>query len=175
MKNTVKSRRVAILVAEGFDHAQLSPVKSALEDAGAHTKIASKNEGSLKSADGREVEMDKRYVTTGSMMFDAVFVPGGQRSAEALKSHGDALHFVNEAFRHCKPIAANGEGVDLLLAADLKGLSLAGQCAPGHLGVEQGVVTSRAPSDTNAFARKFIEAIAQQRHWHREMLEQVTA
>ena len=173
IKNTIKSRRVAILAADGFSAEELSAVKSALEGAGAKAAIVSKHLGVLRSASGQEVQVDKSYVTTGSIMFDAVFVPGGRQSVEALKTHGDAVHFVNEAFRHCKPIGATGEGADLLRAAQLKGVSLA-QSGAG-VAVERGVVIGRDPTSQREFADRFAEAIAQHRHWDREQKEQVPA
>ena len=49
-----------------------------------------------------------------SVMFDAVLVPGGAQRAEALSRNGDAVHFVLEAYKHCKAICTVGEGVELL-------------------------------------------------------------
>jgi len=62
---------------------------------------------------------DKTFLNSGSIMYDAVFVPGGARSIAALRGDGLALHFINEAFRHCKAIGAAAEGVDLLLASNI--------------------------------------------------------
>ena len=49
-----------------------------------------------------------------SVMFDAVLVPGGAASAQVLARNGDAVHFVLEAYKHCKTICVIGEGVQLL-------------------------------------------------------------
>jgi catalase len=105
-------------------------------------------------------------------MYDAVYVPGGRQSVDKLKMDGDALHFVNEAFRHCKPIAATGEGVELLQASAIKGVQVAEP--DGGLTVDQGVVTVRG-TDLEAFANEWLAAIAQHRFWMREKKEQVPA
>jgi len=174
VKDTIKSRRIAVLAADGVDAAALMRVKETLMAAGAHFKVVSRNQGMLKGADGKEVEVDKSYETTGSIMFDAVFVPGGKESVEALKKQGPAIHFINEAFLHCKPIGAIGEGIGLLEASDIKGVELAG---PGSTGVvsDKGIVTLRSPSDMEAYCRKFFEAIARHRHWDRKLTEEVPA
>lgn len=99
-------------------------------------------------------------------MFDAVFVPGGQESVTALAAQGDARHFINEAFKHCKPIAAAGEGVRLLTSSDLAGVALADGATSGIVS-EHGVVSSRNGADAGSLAQSFIEAIAAHRHWGR--------
>ena len=170
-KEGVTSRRVAILAAEGFDHDQLMQVKTVLENAGAHPKIVSKFKGMIESADGQAVEVDKNHVTTASVMYDAVFVPGGKKSVEAMKKQGEALHFINEAFKHAKAIGATGEGVELLEAATLSGVDLAaaGKRRSKAKGVTEsmGVVTTRSADDLAGFAERFTAAVAQHRHWER--------
>jgi catalase len=167
-KDTIYSRRIAILVSDGVEQSSLTGVKKALEEAGAHAEIISKNQGMLRGNDGgsEAMEIDKNFVTTGSIMYDAVFVPGGIKSVEAMKQQGDALHFITEAFKHCKTVAAYGEGVDLLSAAHLINVELAGQ---EHSGVvsDKGVVTARG-GDISAFAQEFIQTMTQHRHWERD-------
>src|SRR5690606_34366296 len=92
----VKTLKVAILVAEGYDHGALSETRKALEAAGARPVIVSRFLGTVKG-DGGEVEVDKSYVTTASVLFDVLFVPGG-RHVEELRRQGDAIHYVNEMF-----------------------------------------------------------------------------
>jgi catalase len=176
VKDTIKSRRVAFLAADGFDHTSLAKVKRALEKSGAQVEVVSKFLGTLKSARGEEIQVDKSYITTGSIMYDAVFIPAGSGSAETLKMQGDALQFVNEAFKHCKPIAALGEGVELLEAAHVMEVALAGREASDRLVLDKGVVTLYDGKDLDSFNRAFEEAIAQHRHWEREgMKERVPA
>ena len=175
IKNTIKSRRVAIIAADGFNGAAVETVKEALEKEGAQVKIVSKYLGTIKSAEGNEVEVDKTFLTGPSVTFDAVFIPGGKKSIAALKMVGDAVHFVNEAFKHCKPIAATGEGLDLLAAADLNGVGLAGQGPTGDALSAQGIVTARNGADMTQFVQMFTEAIAQHRFWLRKQKDLVPA
>jgi catalase len=175
VKDTIQTRRVAILAAAGYDHDQLMAVQNALEEAGATTKIVSKFLGDLPSNNSTSAKVDKTYLTTASVEYDAIFIPGGSESVEALKMQGDALHFVNEAFRHCKPIGATGDGVMLLEAADLPDVHVAGPRSEDELVSHRGVVTSQDGMDLGAFSEAFIEAIAQHRHWDRQTKERVPA
>ena len=129
----------------------------------------------LKSSDGQEIEVDKNYRTTESVLYDAVYIPGGKENVETLKKHGDAIHFVNEAFRHCKPLGATGEGVELFKAAHLPDIKLAGKSSADKVVSDKGVVTARNEGDRSSFNESFTIAIAQHRHWNREKKEQVTA
>jgi len=170
--DSIASRKVAILAADGVDIDQLEGVKNALIKAGAHPIIVSKFQGKLKGSNGEAVEVDKSHVTTASIMFDAVFVPGGKMHIEAQKRQGDALHFIQEAFKHGKAIGAVGEGVELVAMARLGGLEI-----PGGEQVSEnlGVVLDRGASSAGNFAATFIEAIAQHRHFERDMKAMVPA
>ena len=66
-------------------------------------------------------------------------MPGGAAAAETLKASGDAIHFVQEAFKHGKPIGATAEGVELLRAAQLGDIELADG---NDVVADRGVVTA---------------------------------
>jgi catalase len=175
IKNTVKSRRVAILAADGFNHDELSMVMEGLKGAGAHVKVISMYLGKLKGVDGKEVMVDKNYVSTASVLFDALYIPGGKESVQALKSQGEAVHFVNEMFKHCKPIAALTEGVELFRESDIGGVNLVESSKCGEIVSDKGVVTACGPLDMDVFVKTFCEAIGRHRHWDREEKSKVPA
>ncbi len=175
VKDTIKSRNVAILAEDGFNYDELMKVKDALKDAGANSKVISMYRGMIKANNGKEVEVDKNYVSTASIMFDAVYVPGGEESVESLKKQGDALHFVNEAFKHCKTIVALNEGVKLFDKSEISGVSIAKAGSEGEIISDNGVVTALENAEIKNFIKYFIDAIAMHRHWEREMKEQVPA
>ena len=160
----IKSRKVAFLVEGGFDDAQVAAGRVALEAEGAKVEVVSRKLGTLKGAKGAALKVDKSYLTGASIFFDAVFVPGGAKSAEAMKDHGDAIHFVNEAFRHGKAIGAAGEGVDFLLETDILA-RLSDPKTPATTS-DKGVVTDRS-ADTKGLFAAFIGAI-EKRHWDRD-------
>lgn len=180
MANTIKdgitTRKVAILVGDGFDDASLSGMTKALKTAGAQVKIVAPKLGGLTGVNGGAVTADQSLLTTSSVMFDAVYVPGGPSSVAALKQDAKALHFVNEAYTHCKTIAASGEGIDLLRASYL-GARLVGEGnGKGRPTVaNEGVITAGHNSEARTITNAFIKAIAQHRHWNRSMADRVPA
>jgi catalase len=169
MANTVKkgvqTRKVALLGADGVDGAALSAMQRALKAAGAQSKIIAPRLGTLTTAQGQDVTVDWSFLTAGSVLFDAVFVPGGQKSATTLVAEPRAVEFVGEAYKHCKTIGSTGEGAALLEAAGIG----AGKAQPGQKEVSAGVVVGKG-SD-NGFTADFIKAVAQHRHWSRERKE----
>jgi catalase len=148
VKDTVKSRRVAILAVDGFD---ASGVEAALRQGGAAAKIVSTRLGKIQDANGRERPVDFSFLTTASVLFDAVYVASGE-----LAQNAEAIAFVSEAFRHQKAIGATGNAVDVLRAC---GGALAE--TDGDL---PGVI---AAGDQAQVAAPFVEAIARHRHWDR--------
>ncbi len=162
--DTIETRKIAMLIDDGFDDDHVSTLKSALEDEGARVKIVSKLLGEKSGTDGETVDPDKHHVAAASVSFDAVLIPGGSESVDAMRQQGSPKHFVAEAFKHYKPIAAVGEGTDLLEAVDLPETDIADD---GDLVSDTGVVTCRN-DDLEEFAEAFRDAIAQHRHWERE-------
>ncbi len=174
-KDSIKTRKIAVLAADGFDAAALAAIKKALESAGAQVKIVAPRLGFLKGTDGVEAKIDFSFLTAASVLFDAVYIPGGEKSVEALKQEADAIHFVNEAYKHCKAIAATGAGIDLLRASSLGADKINGTKSKGkQLSADEGVVTGQ-DVQAGKVAAEFIKAIAQHRHWSREMKDQVPA
>ena len=158
VKDTIKSRQIAFLAADGADGDALDAMKKSLEAEGATVKIVALKNGKIKLANGKEAKVDETFLTTASVLFDAVFVPGGQQSVNALKEEMDAVHFVNEAFKHCKAIAAVGEGVDFIA-----------ETFAGKAKDDKAVLLG------DNVAQNFIKAIAQHRNWEREEARKVPA
>ena len=161
VKNTIKTRKIAALIADGFDGDALDAMKKALKAEGAMLKTVAPKLGAIKSASGKEITADFSFLTAASVLFDAVYVPGGAASIEMLGGEADAYHFVNEAFRHCKAIAATGEGVDFV-----------GDTFVSRAKDDAGVILGEKAGKV---AGDFIAAIAQHRNWGREMTRKVPA
>ena len=172
VKDTIKTRKIAVLVADGFDDAALAAMKKALTSAGAQVKVIAPRLGFLKGASGEEVKIDFSFLTSASVLFDAVYIPGGEKSVEALKREADAIHFVNEAYKHCKAIAATGAGVELLNASYIK--TGKADSNKGNAIGDGGVVIG-SDAQAGKVATEFIKAIAQHRNWNRETESQVPA
>ena len=167
IKNSIKTRQVAILAADGVDDDSLNTMKLALESAGAQTKIVAPHLGNIASANGRHIKADQSFLTSASVLFDAVYVADGDKSAALLQGEPDAVHFVNEAYKHCKAIAANGAGAKLIEISAV-GVKLQGEGKTGKKLTEAGVIIDGSPNE-------FIKAIAQHRFWEREKPGKVPA
>lgn len=153
-KGNLKGRKIAFLVEAGVSGADADKMRSALTSAGAVVQEVSTRLGDLKSAEGKAVEVKKTFLNSASIFYDAVYLPGRKASVETLLHSGAALYFVNEAFRHCKAIAATGEGMTLLEASEIPDVAAAA-----------GVVTG---DRAGAAAVGFAAAIGMHRHWDRE-------
>ncbi len=121
----------------------------------------------MAGANGSAVPVDYSLPTVASVLFDAVFIPGGAESTATLGGILKAVEFVEEAFKHCKAIAATGSGVDFLkttrVASAIKSAGANAKGASANLGVV--VAPDNAVSKV---AAPFIELIAQHRVWERE-------
>jgi catalase len=162
-KISLKGRKVAILLEDGFDGTIVADLKKAIEKEGAMCEVVSKNHGKRKAENGSDVTTDKNHITTASLMYDAVFVPGGRKSVDKMKSMGDVLHFIKEAYKHCKPIAAIGEGAELVESCNLPELLVF-----DVVSTDKGVVTSKDASKGKELITQFKDAMLQHRFWERE-------
>jgi catalase len=48
-----------------------------------------------------QIPVMKSFLTAASVFYDAVYVPGGNNSVATLAAEANAVHFLNEAFKHC--------------------------------------------------------------------------
>jgi len=165
--NGIQTRKVAIVMAPGVELGAFKVIQQALLDAGATTKVVAAHLGFVASSSGQQVPVDHTFQAMPSVMFDAVLVPGGGASAQALAQDGDAVHFVLEAYRHCKPMCLIGESVELLRRA-----GVATDDAPAPAGV---VIGTNEPTTRLQMAQDFIAALARHRHWSRAGTEHVPA
>jgi catalase len=164
--STVNTRKVAVVMAAGVELGAFKVIQQALQDVGVTTKVVAAHLGFIASSSGQQVPIDHTFATMPSVMFDAVLVPGGSAAAQLLLKDGAAVHFVLEAYKHCKPLCLIGESVDILRNA---GLLPEG---PPPAGVLLG---TNEPTTRLQMAQDFIAAMARHRHWARSLLDQVPA
>ena len=155
---TIKTRKIAFLVADGFDEASVLDMKMALMKAGAIAMTVAPRLGVLTGVGGESLNADFNFLTGASVLFDAVYVPDGAASVAALQAGPEAANFLREAYQHCKTIAAHGAGVQLLENAGL-----------GEAVADAGLIAGR-DGDARSLAENFIIGIALHRHWEREVM-----
>lgn len=151
LPENIKTRKVAILAANGVDGAAIDAMKKALAAEGAHAKLLGPTSAPVKTADGKSLPVDASMEGMPSVIFDAVFVPGGAASIKALSGDGVALHYVLEAYKHLKAIALHGEAKQLLDVLKLE--------------ADAGLLEGK---DVGALTKPFFAAIGQHRVWARE-------
>jgi catalase len=159
----LKGRKLAILAEDGVDGSVISEVQKAMQEEGVTCEVVSKNFGKRSAVKGSDVKTDKNHITTASLMYDAVLVPGGMDSVTKLKEMGDAIHFIMEAFKHGKPIAAIGEGLALIEACQLPGVSISETGSS-----DKGVVTIKDDTRSKDLVSELKAAMLQSRFWERE-------
>lgn len=148
-KNSIKSRKVAILAADGVDSGELVRMEDRLKQKGAIAELIAPHLGMLQGTSGDQLRIDKSLATADSVMYDAVYIPGGKESVDQLLGDYESRHFVREAYNHGKALAADREGAEILKAVGIAS-------APGVVFGQQG-----------SEAEAFIEAISKHRHWNR--------
>ncbi|HWB74471.1 MAG TPA: DJ-1/PfpI family protein, partial [Nannocystaceae bacterium] len=153
-------RKIAVLAADGF--AAFDAARDALVAAGAVVHVVGPRLGVLTGEDDDALEAPKSLMHAASVEYDAVFVAGGSASAEALAADAEAIHFVREAYKHCKTVGALGDGARVLAAAGIVGAGKRNAKA-----VQPGVVLA-GDGELAAFAKQLSAAIAMHRHWDRD-------
>ena len=170
VKDSIATRKIAILAADGVNEDNLLAVKEAIEAEGALCDVIAPRLGFISGRNDGDIPVDKSLLTTASVFYDAVYVPGGTNSVAALEAEPDAIHFLNEAFKHCKAIAADDDALQVLEATYFA-RKLPEDNDDDTVNTE-GIIIG---IDAEEIARQFIEAIKQHRFWDREVPRKVPA
>ena len=176
----LQGKRVAVLVTDGFEQAELLQPKQALEAAGARVDVISNKNGQVQGFQhtdkGESVRVDKTFAEADAEDYDAVLLPGGVVNGDAMRMIPEAVDFVQIANEEGRPIAVICHGGWLLISAGLaSGRTLTSWPSlqddfrnAGSNWVDQEVVcdgnliTSRKPDDIPAFNRQLLSALGGQ-------------
>jgi catalase len=101
----VKGRKVAILVGPGAERKTVGALQTTLANAGVASIILSDRIGVL---DGTGIEATQTLATMPSVAFDAV---AAAATPDGAAQPGDMIHYVNEAYKHGKPIAFTSDDI----------------------------------------------------------------
>jgi len=156
----VRTRRVAILVADGVDGETAARVHEALSGQGAVPRFVGVKLGRVKSVSGDPIEVEITMETAPPVLWDAMVVPDGDAAAQEFSQSGHAIEFLKDQYRHCKTILLIGAAAALLGDADIPAALPSGEADPGLL--------QFASDDIEAALPAFIEALSRHRHWIRE-------
>ncbi len=152
----VRTRRVAMLVADGVEGKALMSLYDSLKDAGAIPEFVGPRLGAYKTADGQKIEAKASMENAAPVVFDALILPDGAKGIDNLLTDAHVMEYVTNQYRHGKTILALGASSRLLEKA---GIDMKMRSDPGLL------VVASADDSTS---RKFMDAVAMHRHPSRE-------
>jgi protease I len=178
--NDLTGRKVAILIAEGFEQVEMTEPRKALQAAGAQTAIVSPEDKSVLGFEhhdkGERFAVDIPLDKANPDDFDALLLPGGALNPDTLRTLPKAVAFVKAFFDADKPVAAICHAPWALIEADVvEGRTLTSwpslQTDARNAGakwvdrevvVDGNLVTSRKPDDLPAFNEKMLALFAEQ-------------
>ena len=184
MARNLANKRVAVLIATGFEQVEMTDPREALEGAGAEVDLVSPVEGKVTAWNGKDwgddFEVDVPLSEARWDDYDALVIPGGLMSPDKLRMNDEAVRFVRRFIDIGKPVAAICHGPWLLVEADaVRGRTVTSYPSlrtdlenagatwkDDEVLTDRGLVTSRRPDDIPAFNQKVIERIAEGVHAH---------
>jgi catalase len=158
----IRTRRIAILVADGVDIEMASRLHGQLAAAAAVPRFVGIRLGKVSSEQGMELPVEVTLEAMPSVLWDALVIPDGREASVTLGNVGQALEFVKDQYRHCKPILALGAGVDLVENAGVPMRLPNGDADPG-------LSVARDVDEESACLDAFIAALAAHRVFDREL------
>jgi protease I len=195
MEKQLNGKRVAILVANGFEQVELTGPKEALEAAGADTDIISPVEKKVRGWEGEDEDWGSKFkvdvplAEASARNYDALLLPGGVMNPDKLRLEPQAIELIRQFANSGKPIGAICHGPWTLIDAGVvRGrrmtsypsiktdlINAGANWVDEEVVVDNGLVTSRKPSDIPAFNRKLIEEISEGIHTERRESQQAIA
>lgn len=181
----IKSAKILILATDGYERSELRVPYEQLQQKGAEVKIASIENGEIKSWDeknwGDAVAVDLLAKDVKIEDFDALVLPGGQINPDVLRADDSAMRVVRDFVKSGKVVAAICHAPWLLIEADaVKGrqitsygsiktdvMNAGGIWKDEAVVVDKGIITSRSPEDLDAFVAKIVEEVEEGRHERR--------
>ncbi|CCU76374.1 catalase A [Blumeria hordei DH14] len=176
---TISSRTVAIIISDGFDYLHYSSMKNALEAAGAFVSTIGPKRQPIMSWSYDSVIPDHHFEGMRSTLYDSICIPHG-KEISSLIEQGRVIHWIREAFGHCKAIGATGEAIKLVeKACSVKGMNFSHSSevvdSYGVVTVEVvespgviGQVVLLVP-DGESFIEKFALNVSRHRNFQREL------
>jgi len=131
----IKTRRVAIIVAEGSDGAMARSFYSALVEAGAVPRLVAPMLGEVADDKGKAMHAEISVEAGPAVLYDAVIVPDGAAAITSLLKNGQVIEFLKDQYRHCKPMLIMGAASSLLEKAGIPVTLPDGDADPAIIGL----------------------------------------
>jgi catalase len=157
----IRTRSVAILVADGVHAQSVAVVQAALLAAGAQVHLVAASLGPVVPASGDPLTATATLENAPPVLFDGLVLPDGAEGVKALAAHIQVLDFVTNQYRHGKTILALGAAKALLERAGALPALANGEDDPG--------IVVRTAAKADCAVVDFIAALGRHRHPEREM------
>lgn len=158
IKDSIESRVIGFIMEDGVKAAEVDALKSKLEASGAIVQIIAASLSPVTADDGSKYTPKHSLTSTASVCFDALYIAGGKKSAEILlniENKPGTIHFVNEAYKHCKAIYFGNETDEIYKASNVGSKS--------H--DDPAIVRAEGENSDESF----IKAVANHRIWELEL------
>ncbi len=143
------SQKVGVLIGDGFNGEEVQNTLDVLEEYGVFIEVIGERLGTVTGADGTEINVDNIFVSTYPVLYDSIYVVGGEASNQT-RFNQEVKSFISEAYKHYKPIGVATTGQLYIKTSAENNLA--------------GVVFAGNNPD---FGNEFVSAIATQRFWNR--------
>ncbi len=122
MAKPLQSQKIAVLMSNGFNENEFLSIQKAMIEQGASLRIISTDSGLVNGWDGKgwghNFAVDAPLNTALGIDYDAVIIPGGQRSLDKLKLTAHSRRFIGSFLAAMKPVICMGDAVQLLAHTD---------------------------------------------------------
>ena len=145
--DTLKGRKVGVLVTDGADGAVVKAVQDAAKAAGAAVEIIAPKRGGAQLKDGSTLTADHQLAGAPSVLFDAVALVLSADGCQQLLTEGAAIDFAKDAFGHLKAIGHTPEAQPLLDKAGV-------EADAGVVDLSQGADAFIKPAATRQWDRE---------------------
>jgi catalase len=156
----IRTRRIAIVVADGVEGAIVRQIYASLLKDGAQPRLVGQHLGEVKAVGDKPLDVEVTFEATPSVMYDAVVLPPGEAANAALAKNGRVLEFLRDQYRHDKPFLVLGAGRQLVAAAGLPAALPNGEPDPGLIVAD--------PAGLNAALAAFKTAVTRHKIYVRE-------
>jgi catalase len=156
----IRTRSVAILVADGVDRLSVDAACVALRAAGATVHLVAPRLGPVKATHGEPFEASRTLENAPAVLFDGLVLPEGAAAVKRLGGLVEVMDFISNQYRHGKTILAIGSSQALLERAGVAAKLANGEPDPGIV-LGGGAKAERALAD-------FVTALGKHRHPERE-------
>lgn len=115
--NSIRARKIAILIAQGIDGQSVAGVHAALLALGAHPCYVAPRIGPVTTSDGMFIDAEASLENEPGFLFDAMALPDGAAGVEELARDSHTLAFIRDQHGSGKAILAMPASRMLLEAA----------------------------------------------------------